>query len=63
MSEGITALRSFGTAREIQISGTNMAVGQWGYVRHGYCAVQVASNMALGFQFHNIKHTVACVRA
>lgn len=36
---------------------------QWGDVCHGYCAVQVASNMALEFQFHNLKHTVACVSA
>lgn len=30
---------------------------------HGYCAVQVASNMALELQVHNLKHTVAYVRA
>lgn len=35
---------------------------QWGDVCHGYCSVQVASNMTLKFQFHNLKHTVACVQ-
>jgi len=26
-----------------------------------HCAVQVASTMTLELQFHNLKHTVACV--